>query len=336
MSTASLSQSSTRKQAQSEGGNPFQWLYDLGIKPGGFFSETKPRVESVMRNPVWSEKTRVYACLSLHTMAFQQERAVKLERGQPQPLTVKDASHETGLDRRQVCRALSALEAEGYAGQDGEWLLCWAVPRRSDAQSNVKADRTRIEYPEDLPADLVRYLRRFRVTELPAAPVLEQAKQICSKLSEYEAELLHVLKPGWLESRTRASAAPGGQKRSKTRTRVSAHIRKIETDRKQSSTSSSSGGVNGNGQPTTTTDLEIQILSECLSQYSTPDDAAVQTLWINCRAVVHDVTPQEVCEVIRAKGRLAARKDNPLGFLMVAVPNCMNGDAFRRFRSQSR
>ena len=77
---------------------------------------------------------------------------------------------------------------------------------------------------------------------------------------------------------------------------------------------------------------EEQRLSEILLRFCTPDDTAVHSLLVNCRDMVKDITEEEIGQVIQAKGPMALRKSNPLGFLMVAVPNCIQGEAFRQMR----
>lgn len=64
------------------------------------------------------------------------------------------------------------------------------------------------------------------------------------------------------------------------------------------------------------------------------DDEAAFTLWNECRARVPDCTPEEVAYFVQAKAAVikGGRIQNPIGFLISAVPKCFEGESFRRFR----
>ena len=125
--------------------------------------------------------------------------------------------------------------------------------------------------------------------------------------------------------------AKRGRARPKKRTPASAHIRKKE-QKEQKSRASSSSSAEFESKTTTICSAGLQLISDALGRYATVDDTAVQTLLLNCRAVLKDVTDDEICRVIELKGRLAGKYGNPLGFLMTAVPRHLNGDSFRHGR----
>lgn len=116
---------------------------------GEFYGNTKPRARRMMQNPLSNQARRIYACLELATMGYQQELAVKTTRGrngrpEQQPLTPSDIANETGLSRQHVRRGLAELERAGLAERrpaDGNTLrkgqvrlYSWAIPRKEVAR----------------------------------------------------------------------------------------------------------------------------------------------------------------------------------------------------------
>ena len=187
----------SRKTAQSQGrdGLPvaWQWLSDLGVKPGEFQVETKARLRHAMKSREWPEKQRVWACLSLATMGFNQELAVKLERGQVVPLTQSDIEKQTGILVKNVHRCVLDLEAEGWllrvpvdearGLRRGEVQIhCYAVPRppkrtKMEPEAQPEADRYAGVAPE-----LAYWLRHLKLG-VPPAEKLEQAIAAAAGLS---------------------------------------------------------------------------------------------------------------------------------------------------------
>jgi hypothetical protein len=66
------------------------------------------------------------------------------------------------------------------------------------------------------------------------------------------------------------------------------------------------------------------------------DDEAATALWNQCRKRAADCTPDEVLHFARAKATLfrAGNIQNPVGFLLVAVPKCFEGASFLEFRRE--
>jgi hypothetical protein len=66
------------------------------------------------------------------------------------------------------------------------------------------------------------------------------------------------------------------------------------------------------------------------------DDEAAAVLWHQCRKRAPDCTPEEVLQFARAKAAVfrGGRIQNPLGFLLAAVPKCFEGAAFQEFRQE--
>jgi hypothetical protein len=67
------------------------------------------------------------------------------------------------------------------------------------------------------------------------------------------------------------------------------------------------------------------------------DDDAISKLWFECRSRTSDSTPAEILHF--ASERLAAKNgniQNPMGFLLTAVPKCCEGQAFASWRERRR
>jgi hypothetical protein len=146
-----------------------------------------------MKSREWPEKQRVWACLSLATMGFNQELAVKLERGQVVPLTQSDIEKQTGILVKNVHRCVLDLEAEGWllrvpvdearGLRRGEVQIhCYAVPRppkrtKMEPEAQPEADRYAGVAPE-----LAYWLRHLKLG-VPPAEKLEQAIAAAAGLS---------------------------------------------------------------------------------------------------------------------------------------------------------
>jgi len=68
------------------------------------------------------------------------------------------------------------------------------------------------------------------------------------------------------------------------------------------------------------------------------DEQAVWMLWTECRARVSDCTVEEILAFVQAKAPIAlnGKIQNPVGFLLTAVPRCFDGAAFTAFREDER
>ena len=70
---------------------------------------------------------------------------------------------------------------------------------------------------------------------------------------------------------------------------------------------------------------ELEQISEAVRQFCLPERAAVDLMIRNCHTAYPNVTAAMICEAVALKGPVAVRKDNPIGFLTVAVPNVLTG-----------
>ena len=192
----------SRKQVQSEG-TAGPWVYANGVKPGEWYTETKARTRAAMLNTDWPEKQRVWACLSLHTMGFGRELAVRMERGQTVPLRQADIAKETGIPIKSVHRCVVELEREGWLlretvatgpGQTELQIHCYALPRKPKAgEANPSTAPARPVY-DGLPEELAYWLRHLKLG-IPAGEKLEEARALAAELSDRAARFRALCKP---------------------------------------------------------------------------------------------------------------------------------------------
>jgi IclR helix-turn-helix domain len=199
-----------RKQAKTEGRDGFpvawQWLADLGVKPGEFQVETTARLQLAMKSREWPEKQRVWACLSLATMGFNQELAVKLEKGKVVPLTQTDIAKQTGIAVNNVHRCVLDLESEGWLKRipvdEGRGLRkgevqihCYAIPRPPKKPRAIVEDPkvAGSEY-DGLPDEVAYWLRHLKF-HAPGPEKVEQVKSLCLAMSATRDELKELCRP---------------------------------------------------------------------------------------------------------------------------------------------
>ncbi|HEU0142930.1 MAG TPA: hypothetical protein VFQ79_24635 [Bryobacteraceae bacterium] len=141
------------------------WLAQLGVREGEYFVDSKPRARRAMKSQAFSPAARIHICLGLHTMAFRQELAVKVEGGKSVPLTPQDICAETGIRREHFRRHMTELEGYGLADCKGSTkgrveIYAWAVPRNVDVKKIVTARGDNFEW---CPADLRPLLKHYRI-----------------------------------------------------------------------------------------------------------------------------------------------------------------------------
>jgi hypothetical protein len=130
----------------------------IDIPAGEYYFNTKARARRMMLNSLSSDARRVYACLELATMGFQQELAVKIERGRKVPLTPADIVHQTELSKQNARRGMAELEVQGLAKRvatdggdlrNGHILIySWAEPHE---KCKEKGSHARLPLPEWFP-----------------------------------------------------------------------------------------------------------------------------------------------------------------------------------------
>jgi len=77
---------------------------------------------------------------------------------------------------------------------------------------------------------------------------------------------------------------------------------------------------------------------EALAKYATPDDDAIRTIVANSRKVAPDATIEEIVHFIHEKGQTlkSGKIGNPLVYLIVYVPKCLQPGALGAYRAEMR
>jgi predicted transcriptional regulator len=82
------------------------------------------------------------------------------------------------------------------------------------------------------------------------------------------------------------------------------------------------------------------VIWQALTQYGAVDDAIIHRLIRNCKDQAPDCTEEEIVHFIHEKGYLVRARDSriysPIGFLLIAVPKCLSGEAFQLYREEQR
>jgi hypothetical protein len=143
----------------------------ITVPDGEYYFNTKARGRRMMLNSLSSDARRVYACLELATMGFQQELAVTMERGEQRPLTPTHIRQQTGLLKQNVTRGLVELEDAGLAKREADdkgllrnghiQIYSWAVPREPKSKKVIARDYLPAWFPESW-APLKPLISRFK------------------------------------------------------------------------------------------------------------------------------------------------------------------------------
>ena len=193
-----------RKQARSQGSDEFpvawQWLADLGVKPGEFQVETRARIRHAMMQANWPDRQRVHACLTLYSMGFNQEEAVKMERGGVMvPLRQVDIANETGIDIKSVHRCVIELEREGWLcrqpadGADGlrkgeVKIVCYVIPRKVKAAPVAVDDESSEDDSarDSWPVELAHWVRKLKLERYgtPNPQALAELSKLAVKIDQ--------------------------------------------------------------------------------------------------------------------------------------------------------
>jgi len=308
----------SRKPAQSEGGGFPQWLSELGIRPGGFYIETKARLVHAMTNREWQDEPRVWACLALHTMAFQQELAVRMDKGALVPLRQIDIAKETGIDVRHVQRAVRNLEKQGSLQRQGETkgevkLLCYAVPRRpkkDDAEAAAAPEQGSIY--DGLPDELAVWLRKFKFGA-PDQEKLNEALQEAREVALHVERLRELSKSS--DSVNRATVTKSTESRSRAPEKDAARdVQKTEMHAaRQPKSTPRAGSAYKEERTERTTTRESVGRSVAVAPIRKPDRPT-------------DWAVQSIRKAIEDTGICAKLKDVPSRNLCEQIAKTMNGN----------
>lgn len=207
--------SSTSKTSQNGSGVP-QWLEELKVKKGRWYSSSKARPERLMQISLTADAQKVHACLELGSMAYQREDAVCTVKdgsagGKQVWLTPGKIAKLTAISKEHVLRALKDLEYYGLAERflidpaRGEvkgnvGVRSWALPR--PVQEGEKRE-PRAATISDLGAEyktLISFAKRFRIDLEPdkwgesRGSLLQAALAAVAKVEEAEKEAVALLK----------------------------------------------------------------------------------------------------------------------------------------------
>jgi hypothetical protein len=194
MNGSSEQKSGRSFQVQGADGQP------VAVAAGEYYINTKARCRRMTLNSLSADARRVYACLELHTMGFQQELAITMDRGQSRSLTPADVADETGLSRQNVRAGLEELETAGLGERrstDGKGLrkgkielYCFAIPRKP---GDKHCSPQKLQFPDWFPEDwaplrsfIARKKLQLSLDEVLARSYIQEGIEVARAYKEAE------------------------------------------------------------------------------------------------------------------------------------------------------
>ena len=182
---------------------------EVRVPNGEWYINTKARGRRMMANSLSSDARRVYACLELATMGWQQELAVIMDDGKTRPLTPGDIAKQTGLSRQHVRRGIEDLENAGLAERrapdggalrKGQVLLySWALPRQPKEED---CSHARLQFPSWFPDSwepIRPFITRLRLSliddDVAARGYIESVAEAARRYKDAEIGLTRALEP---------------------------------------------------------------------------------------------------------------------------------------------
>jgi biotin operon repressor len=307
---------------------------ELLVPDGEYYFNTKARGRRMMLNSLSSDARRVYACLELATMGFQQELAVTMERGEQRPLTPTDIGQQTGLSRQNVRRGFEELEdaglalrqaLDGGALRKGHVLLySWAVPRQPKKED---CSRARLQLPDWFPESweplkslISRYKYSVTVDEVAAGDYKDEIDAAARAYKEAEMVAVRALEK--VCARAQSPRASSYRKNGKNIERTAAAV------------------LPGATPPPPSPNLLPAPIEALVARELSIDDDAAQKLVAGCKAVEPSVTGPEI--VALANTKIAAIREqvrtgkipSPVGLLIKHVPRMCRGGTLQVVRDQ--
>jgi hypothetical protein len=186
------------------------WLAALGIGVGDYLAETKPRLKRGMKAQCFSPAARVFCCLTLHTLSYKQELAVKMEGGKRVPLTPTDVARETGMPLPNVRRAVLELEAWGLSKAEGLTkgtvrFYSWVIPREVNLKIIIARDNNSGVIPH-----LLSLYKRFKI-RVPDGFIIARENENAIEVAAREWQTAEVVLKEALRSSLR-EASPNKKK----------------------------------------------------------------------------------------------------------------------------
>lgn len=307
---------------------------DILVPDGEYYFNTKARGRRMMLNSLSSDARRVYACLELATMGFQQELAVTMERGEQRPLTPTDVGDQTGLSRQNVRRGFEELEeaglalrkaSDGGALRKGQVLLySWAVPRQPKKEDCSHAG---LQFPDWFPESwepLKPLISRFRLSVIEDFVAARDYKdEIDAAARGYkEAEIVA------MRALEKVCARP-------QRAQTSLYRKNGKNIERTAAAALPSAAPPPDPSPSLPAPIETLVAQEL-----SIDEDAAQRLVAGCKEVEPSVTGPEI--VALANTKLAAIREqvrsgkvaNPVGLLIKHVPKMCKGGTLQAVRER--
>lgn len=305
------------------------------VPDGEYYFNTKARGRRMMLNSLSSDARRVYACLELATMGFQQELAVTMDRGEQRPLTPTDVGQQTGLSRQNVRRGFEELEdaglalrkaSDGGALRKGSVLLySWAVPRTPKKED---CSRARLQLPDWFPESwealkplISRYKYSFIEDEVAARDYKDEIDAAARAYKDAEMVAVRALEK--VCARTQSPRASSYRKNGKNIERTAAAVLPSAAP-----------------PPELPPDPSPAPIEAFVARELSLDDDAAQKLVAGCKEVEPSVTGAEI--VALAETKIAAIRDqvrtgkipSPVGLLIKHVPRMCKGGTLQAVREQ--
>lgn len=300
----------------------------LEIPDREYYFNSKARGRRMMANSLSSDARRVYACLELATMGFQQELAVTMERGEQRPLTPYDVRQQTGLLKQNVTRGLVELEDAGLAlrkAPDGGVLrkgqvliYSWAVPRRPKEENS---NRARLLFPDWFPESweplkpfISRYKYSITADEVSARDYFEEGAEVARAYQHAEMVTARFLERICARPKSPRASLYGKNGKNIERTTAAAVVE----------------------EPPPPASLPPAPIESHVAEELSIDEDAAERLVAGCKAVEPSVTGPEIVELARSKiVALRGQKIlNPVGLLIKHVPKMCRGGTLQAVREQ--
>jgi hypothetical protein len=316
----------------------------ITVEDGEWYVNTKARPRRTMQIWLSTDARRVYDCLELATMGFNQELAVTMSNGDRRPLTPADIEHQTGLGRQHVRRGLSELEEQGLAKREADdggdlrrghiLIYSWAEPRPAPKPKFVAARGYKPDWFPPSWEPLMALVKRRRFKLLPefvaARGYIEEGEQVARAYKHAEEVATRFLERFCARDESPAASlyeSKGKELNNNNNTPPAPEPPKPERSVVVvvPETFSPDGNPTGQAPPP---EVEVPkptdpvvVVREALSRYGAPTEQAAAKLIAQCRASCPGCTIDQIVETIHSLGSgINGGTRNPVGMLLTQVP----------------